>query len=33
MPLFSHILVEILVFAAVAWGVWVIVPLLAAFGL
>ena len=25
--------VEVLVFAAVAWGVWVIVPLLAAFGL
>ena len=33
MPTPSQLLVEVLVFAAVAWGVWVIVPLLAAIGL
>ena len=33
MPIAYQILVELLVFAAVAWGVWVVVPLLAAMGL
>lgn len=33
MPIVNQIFVEALVFAAVAWGVWVLVPLLAAFGL